>query len=234
MLDARKNLLDTMAQFVNENDSKSSSANALKAHIDAIAISVPTTGTAPAPTPPTAPTPAPAPGKSAAASTPTVFAGSAAASARTGIWELASNVFKLSDKISTIKAIDRNTAALEETFAKIRSAPLQQLKALSARSDTLAAQADRAQGAALKDVRNQLDTLAWLFKQTSDILIPLSKEGVLLQQYRHNFNSWQDTVKRQYRSCRGAGGAPRDPRGAARRRVRRRRGVAPPGNSLYP
>lgn len=202
MLDARKNLLDTMAQFVNENDSKSSSANALKAHIDAIAVSVPTTGTAPAPAPaPSAPTPAPAAGKSTAASTPTVFAGGAATSARTGIWELASNVFKLSDKIGTIKAIDRSTAALEQTFTKIRGAPLDQLKALSARSDALAAQADTAEGAALKDVRNQLDTLAWLFKQTSDILIPLSKEGVLLQQYRHNLNSWQQAVNRQYREA---------------------------------
>ncbi len=202
MLDARKNLLDTMAQFVNENDSKSSSANALKAHIDAIAVSVPTTGTAPAPTPtPAAPTPAPAAGKSAAAATPTVFASGATASTRTGIWELASNALKLSDKIGTIKAIDRNTAALEQTFAKIRSAPLEQLKGLSARSDALAAQADTAQGTALKDVRNQLDTLAWLFKQTSDILIPLSKEGVLLQQYRHNLSSWQEAVKRQYREA---------------------------------
>ena len=202
MLGARSNLLDTMTQFVNENDSKSSSANALKAHIDAIAVSVPLIGTTTAPTPPPAtPTAAAATGKAPAAATPTLLANGASASTRNGIWELASNVFKLSDKVSTIKAIDRNTAALEETFAKIRSAPLQQLKALSARSDTLAAQADSAQGAALKDVRNQLDTLAWLFKQTSDILIPLSKEGVLLQQYRHNLNSWQDIVKRQYRGA---------------------------------
>jgi len=201
MLDARKNLLDTMAQFVNENDSKSSSANALKAHIDAIAVSVPTTGTAPASTPAapaTAPASAAAAGKSPAAATPPVFVNGATASARTGIWELASNVFKLSDKVSTIKAIDRNTAALEETFVKIRSAPVGQLKSLTAQSDALATQADSAQGAALKAVRNQLDTLAWLFKQTSDILIPLSKEGVLLQQYRHNLKSWEDAVKRQY------------------------------------
>jgi small-conductance mechanosensitive channel len=118
-----------------------------------------------------------------------------------GIWELAANVFRLSEKVSTINAIDRSTAALEETFVKIRSAPLEQLKALSARSDALAIQADSAQGAALKAVRNQLDTLAWLFKQTSDILIPLSKEGVLLQQYRHNLKSWQDAVKHQYREA---------------------------------
>jgi small-conductance mechanosensitive channel len=198
MLDARKNLLDTMAQFVNDNDSKSASANALKAHIDAIAVSVPTTAAAAAPA---SPAPTPAPGKTPAAATPTLFANTAAAPVRMGIWELATNVFKLSDKISTIKAIDRGTAALGDTFAKIRSAPLEQLKALSARSDALATQADTAQGAALKDVRNQLDTLAWLFKQTSDILIPLSKEGVLLQQYRRNLKSWQDAVKHQYREA---------------------------------
>ena len=198
MLDARKNLLDTMAQFVNESDSKAASANALKAHIDAIAVSVPTPGTTPAPA---SSNPASSPGKSPAASTPTLFANSATARARMGIWEQAANVFRLSEKVSTINAIDRSTAALEETFVKIRSAPLEQLKALSARSDALAIQADSAQGAALKAVRNQLDTLAWLFKQTSDILIPLSKEGVLLQQYRHNLKSWQDAVKHQYREA---------------------------------
>jgi hypothetical protein len=41
MVSARKNLLDTMAQFVNESDTKRANANALKAHIDAIAVSIP-------------------------------------------------------------------------------------------------------------------------------------------------------------------------------------------------
>jgi hypothetical protein len=84
---------------------------------------------------------------------------------------------------------------LEETFRKIRSPPLEHLKTLSARSDALAIQADNARGAALKSVRDQLDTLAWLFKKTSAILIPLSKEGVLLQQYRHNLSNWRDACQ---------------------------------------
>jgi small-conductance mechanosensitive channel len=50
----------------------------------------------------------------------------------------------------------------------------------------------------LKGVRDQIDTLAWLFQQTSAILIPLSKEGVLLNQYRHNLSNWRDTTKHQY------------------------------------
>src|SRR6202022_1571 len=64
--------------------------------------------------------------------------------------------------------------------------------------DALAVQADNVNGAALKAVRDQMDTLAWLFKQTSAILIPLSKEGVLLNQYRHNLSNWRDTTKHQY------------------------------------
>jgi len=204
MIDARNNLLDTMAQFVSQSDSKTASTNALKAHIDAIAMSVPTSGALPTATAAAASTPTPtspaAPAKSAAAAPATLFAAGAAPS-REGIWDLASNALKLSEKMGTIKAVDRGTAALETTFTKIRSKPLDQLKALSARSDALAVQADSAHGAALNSVRDQLDTLAWLFKQTSDILIPLSKEGVLLQQYRNNLKSWHDAVRRQYRDA---------------------------------
>jgi small-conductance mechanosensitive channel len=199
MIDARKNLLDTMSQFVSQSDSKTASANALKAHIDAIAMSVPAMGTVPA----AAGTPAPAssPGKPPVAAPPTLFASSSAGSSRDGIWDLAANALRLSGKINTINSIDRGTAALQATFVKIRAQPLEQLKALSARSDALATQADKAHDAALKAVRDQLDTLAWLFKQTSDILIPLSKEGVLLQQYRHNLKSWRDAVNHQYRDA---------------------------------
>jgi small-conductance mechanosensitive channel len=199
MIDARKNLLDTMSQFISQSDSKTASANALKAHIDAIAMSVPSMGTVPA----AAGTPAPAssPGKTPAAAAPTLFGSSSAGSSRDGIWDLAANALRLSAKINTISAVDRRTAALEATFVKIGAQPLEQLKALSARSDALATQADNAHGVALKAVRDQLDTLAWLFKQTSDILIPLSKEGVLLQQYRHNLKSWREAVNHQYRDA---------------------------------
>jgi small-conductance mechanosensitive channel len=111
---------------------------------------------------------------------------------------LGSNVLRLLKKISTIDSIDTRTAALEQMFATIRARPLEQLKGYAAQSDALAVQADSANGATLKGVRDQMDTLAWLFKQTSAILIPLSKEGVLLKQYRHNLGNWRDTIKHQY------------------------------------
>jgi small-conductance mechanosensitive channel len=196
MIDARKNLLDTMAQFVNESDAKRANASALKAHIDAIAVSVPSASSGAGS--PSGGTPAPA-ATAAAASTAQaspVLAGSA--SERAGVWELGSNVLRLSKKIRTIEAIDQRTADLEKTFLKIRTPPLEQLKNYSAQSDKLAEQADNASGTTLRSVRDQFDTLAWLFKQTSAILIPLSKEGVLLQQYRHNLANWRDTTRRQF------------------------------------
>jgi small-conductance mechanosensitive channel len=198
MVSARKNLLDTMAQFVNESDTKHASAGALKAHIDAIAVSIPSANPGGA-----APAPVAVPGAAASlSSTPQAPAlltsATNSSSVRTGIWELGSDVFRLSKKISIIDGIDARTAALGQTFAKIRARPLEQLKGYAAQSDALAVQADNVSGAALKVVRDQIDTLAWLFKQTSAILIPLSKEGVLLDQYRHNLSNWRDTIKHQY------------------------------------
>ena len=197
MINARINLLDTMTQFVSESNAKTASANALKAHIDAIAASIPASGAASASTPAPATTTSP-PSKTATPAALTPYANRGTATGREGIWDLGTNVLQLRAKGSTIDAIDRRTADLEETFLKIRSPPLERLKALSAQSDALATEADRAHGASLKAVRDQLDTLAWLFQQTSSILIPLSKEGVLLEQYSHNLRSWRDAVRREY------------------------------------
>jgi small-conductance mechanosensitive channel len=188
MVAARKNLLGTMADFVNESDPKGAGANALKAHIDAIAATIPAASAAPG-----------APAGNPAASPTMVLGG--AAPGRTGIWDLASSALRLRNKVKAIDVVDEHTAALAGTFQKAAAAPLKQLKAYSARSDELAAQADSAASAALKALRNEFDTLAWLFKQTSSILIPLSEERVLLQQYRHNLGNWRDSAQRQYQDA---------------------------------
>src|SRR5437763_738087 len=124
--------------------------------------------------------------------------GSDNGSGRLGIWDQAANVLRLRDKIRTIDIVDRRTAALQDTFTQIRTPPQEKIKALSAHGDALAEQADSSNGAALKGVRDQFDTLAWLFKQTAAILLPLSQEGVLLDQYRRNLSSWRDNAKSQY------------------------------------
>ncbi len=198
MVAARKNLLDTMADFVNESDPKGAGANALKAHIDAIAATIPGAGAGATAAPATPTVPAPA---GSQASSSGALGGAAAAPARTGIWDLGTTALRLRNKIKAIDVVDERTTALADTFQTTSAAPLKQLKAYSARSDELASQADSAASAALKALRNEFDTLAWLFKQTSSILIPLSEERVLLQQYRHNLGNWRDSTQRQYRDA---------------------------------
>src|SRR5580692_8937006 len=86
MVAARKNLLDTMADFVNESDPKGAGASALKARIDAIAATIPGASAA---TPPASPPPA----------APAVIGAAAAAPVRTGIWELGASALRLRNKV---------------------------------------------------------------------------------------------------------------------------------------
>lgn len=199
MVNARLNLLDMMSTFVNQNNSRIASANALKAHIDAIAASVPGLTSAAASSP--SAVTAASEGASSKVVTPLNPSGAGEEGARIGLWGMVTNVVALGRKGSTILAIDQSTATLQDMFTAVRSAPMQRLETMSQQSEALARRADSAQGAELKDVRNQLDTLAWLFQQTSAMLVPVIKEGVLLEQYRHNLSSWHEAVERQYREA---------------------------------
>jgi small-conductance mechanosensitive channel len=190
---ARANLLDTMGEFVNQRDPKSADAEALKAHIDAIAASIPAGGSAPAQQ-----TGSTAVATSPAATPALLSPGIDKSSARDGIWELAKRVFDLRAKIRAIEVIDVRSKDLADLFHKYSEAPRARLQSYAAASDALASAADSANGAALQNLRSQFDTLAWVFKQTSSILLPLSKEAVLLQQYRHNLAGWRDTTRRQF------------------------------------
>jgi small-conductance mechanosensitive channel len=195
MVNARNNLLDTMTDFVSETNPKAAGVNALKAQIEAIAASIPSSSANPPAAPPSS---AGSTTAGSAATSPNISEVGRRDPTRYGIWDLGANALRQRKKVDTIDVIDRHTAALSKTFQKISAPPLKRLEVLSARSDTLATQADNASSDALKDLRNEFDTLAWLFKQTSDILIPLSKEQVLLLQYRHNLASWRDAAERQY------------------------------------
>lgn len=151
LVNARRNFLDHMVRFQHESDEAGFGANALKAHIDAIAASIPAAsgGTAPAPV--------------ASLAAAQNQGSTASSSTELGIWDLTGTVFRLATKIRTIDSIDRRTQELQELFASIRTPPLERLQALATRGDALAAQSDAADTATLRGVRDQFDTLAWLF-----------------------------------------------------------------------
>ena len=193
LLNARRNMLGNMAQFARETDMTGFGANALKAHIDAIAASIPAASGTPVAVVPTA-----TDADSKTTDSPVATGGTSLS--RFGIWDLASTVFRLSAKARTIDQADQRTAELQETFKQIRTPPLEQLKRLSDRGDALAAEAE-GKGANLRGMRDQYDTLAWLFQQTSSIVTPLSKAEVLLTQYRRNLANWREATRKQYRDA---------------------------------
>jgi small-conductance mechanosensitive channel len=114
---------------------------------------------------------------------------------------LTATVLRLSAKARTIETVDRRTAELQDVFTQIRNPPLEKLKALAVRGDELAAQSDSEDRANLKSIRDQYDTLAWLFQQTSAMVTPLAKAEVLLNQYRNNLGNWRDATQKQYRDA---------------------------------
>jgi small-conductance mechanosensitive channel len=187
LINVKKNLLGTLTSFSDQSRGTGFDAGALKAQIDAMAVTMPTAaGTAP---------PNGASGNSTAAAASSGMG--AVAAARFGIWQLAANVLRLSGKVSTIADIDKRTVALQDTFARIRAPLIDQLKQLSARGDTLATQADTADSATLNRVHDELDSLSDQFKQASALVIPLSKEAVLLDQYRRNLANWRAAIEGQ-------------------------------------
>jgi hypothetical protein len=199
---ARANLLDTMGEFVSQRDPKSADAEALKAHIDAIAASIPATVSTNAPA--QGPAPTASVGASGTSSRAIALApnqGIDKSAVRDGIWNLGKNVFDLRNKIKAIDAIDARSKSLADLFHRFSEAPRERLQSYAAASDKLASEADSSSGSALQNLRAQFDTLAWLFKQTSSILLPLSKEAVLLAQYRHNLANWHDAAGREYREA---------------------------------
>jgi small-conductance mechanosensitive channel len=194
MVAARRNLLDTMTAFTDQSSPKRASVSALKAHIDAIAATLPTLSGTPGSTS------FPSAAQTSSAPTGTSLNGNETktAATRSGIWDLGVTVADLHRKVASIDLVDQHTDQLAKTFLKVSDLPLKQLKMYAARSEALATQADAANGAALVALRGEFDTLAWLFKQTSAILLPLSKEQVLLAQYRHNLDDWKETTRGQY------------------------------------
>jgi small-conductance mechanosensitive channel len=189
LVSARLNLLNNIMEFAHETDANGSGVTALKDQIDAIAASVPAASGV-------------MPELGAVEAGGAVNAGLGPAEqvgARPfGIWDLGRNVIRLQNKLATIDEVDRRTEKLQQTFMQSRTAPEEQISMLSSRGDELAARSGGRDPAALRSARNEYDTIAWLFAQTSSILVPLTKAGVLLEQYRSNLDSWRDATRTQY------------------------------------
>ncbi len=190
LAEVRRDSLRSMVEFVGGASTAGLGATGLRAKIEALARSVP------------AALPEPSGSRTAGTSgNAPVYALPAAVSPRpetTGIWGLAADVFDLSRKSHTLADISKLTDSLAQESKTLRTPLVTKLREMSRRGDRLAKQADSADQVELQAEKKDLDALTKQFKQISEALLPLSKQGILLDLYAKNLANWQDEIKDKY------------------------------------
>ncbi len=201
LINTKRSIVGSLSGFENVGGATGSVASALHAQIDAMAVAVPSANGAAVPAAGAASSTTARAGSTASSPLPAAISAVSAAAPRFGLWALAENVFKLWEKIRMVEAIDEHTAALQTTLTQIRERLLVPIRALSAQGDALVTQAGTADSATLNAMHEQFDALASQFKQASAIFLPLSKESILLAQYRRSLETWRAIVESQTRDA---------------------------------
>jgi small-conductance mechanosensitive channel len=118
----------------------------------------------------------------------------AAKSPPTGMWALASDLFRLSSKRSLLAGNLRATRGLEDTAKQLRAPLGTHLKQLIQAGDQLTQQADTSDQSGLLQEKQQLDQLTVEFKQVSGLLSSLGKQSILFDLYKRSLSNWQGEV----------------------------------------
>jgi hypothetical protein len=190
LAETRRDAMQTMAEFVGGSGANGMVASGLRAEIDELAKSVPSALT-------TSPTvKGSAPSSEARANTALVAA--PWKPAPSGVWGLTEDLLALSRKMGAVAGAMQLTDALAQTSRGLRTPLVTRLREMSSRGDELAKQADSANPSQLSMEKKELDALTAQFKQTSAAVLPLSKQGVLLDLCAGNLTNWQSTLKSQY------------------------------------
>jgi small-conductance mechanosensitive channel len=182
---ARRDQVYSMAEFLNQASGTGLGSTGLQTQIQALADSVPG---------------ASAPSKSSDASSakdqpsPAVIA-AASKPAPSGLWELTADLLALSQKISTVDNAVQHTKALAGRSKEIRTPLVRNLRELAAQGDELGREADSANQSQLVQEKQQLDALAVQFKEISAAVVPLAKQGILLDLCQKNLANWETTLR---------------------------------------
>ena len=186
---ARRDAMRSMVEFVSGTSTNGLGATGLRAQIEELAASVPTALTTPAKTENNA-----APNSSPP--NPALLGG--VQLEPSGIWDQTADLFTLSGKMRVIDKAIAETDALEKNSTEIRAPFVTSLRDMSNRGDELAREADTSTSAQLGQQKQQLDALTAQFKQITSVVIPLSKQDILLQLYRRNLSNWRAAVRSQF------------------------------------
>jgi hypothetical protein len=117
-----------------------------------------------------------------------------------GILGLLADLFSVSRKRHALDASLQSTAALADSLKRLRAPLIATLAQAHHRGDELAKQADSSDAAQLEQEKRELDALTAGFKQTSAVLLPLSKQAILLESCQSGLERWRGAVQERYQS----------------------------------
>ena len=187
---ARRDALRNILQFTAETGADGMGAAGLRAQIEELERSVPATLSG-------------AEGTSAEQTTTEQIPGRSSPSGvrkqPSGIWGLAADLLRLSRKEHTLDQQIQSTDHLMGAAKELRGPLVANLRSLIQGGDHLSTQAPSGDLTALAEQKRELDALTVQFKQTSAGLLPLRKQGILLNLYKKTLISWRDAVRNQYR-----------------------------------
>jgi small-conductance mechanosensitive channel len=183
----RRDSLQSMADFVGGASAGGLGATGIRERIETLARSVPGAMLKPA-----------TKQEEAAASQPMSPApASTPRSELSGVWGLTVDVFALSSRIGTLREALQLTDSLSQDLKGLRAPFVGTLRDLSKRGDELAL-ADSSDPIILVQQKAMFDALTAQFKRTSDSVMPLSKQAILLDAYKKNLENWRDSLQTRY------------------------------------
>jgi len=184
LLDARRDALQSMVEFVNTSSTGTGSVG-LRAQIEELARSVPAVLNRGQREGQGETTPEP--------SSQNNIVG--VRSQPSGIWGLTSDLIRLSGKMHSLKDQIASTEQLQASAKGLRAPFMDYMRTLIKQGDQLFAAADTASPAQLAQQKKQLDALSAQFRQTTAALLPLSKINVLLGIYQTTLKNWRESVR---------------------------------------
>lgn len=184
----RRDSIQSMAEFVGGASAGGLGATGIREKIEALARSVPGALAKPA-------TKEAAAIASQSTAPPPV---STRRSGLSGVWGLIVDVFALSSGIGTLRDAIQVTDSLSQDTKTLRAPFVSTLRDLSKRGDELAAQADTSDPIVLVQEKAMFDALTAQFKRTSDAVLPLTKQAILLDVYKRNVETWRSSLQTRY------------------------------------
>jgi small-conductance mechanosensitive channel len=117
-----------------------------------------------------------------------------------GLFALATDLISLRRKMHALEDNLHQTDLLIQTATNLRTPLLAEIKDLTQKGDQVSGEPDSQDTAALAEQRKELDAVTAQYKQLSATLLPLGKQGILLDVYKRSTKNWHDSVESEYQA----------------------------------